>query len=210
VHQGTRYNGSGCLIHGLAVLADSFVAIDRLVAERPQDAEQLLCALRANFVGYEDLRAFLKACPKYGENESQPDGEAVAIASRVSDMVRGLTNYLGNPFRPDFSTPSTHLLYGYWVGATPDGRLAREMLNYGIDPLAGDAAGGLGLRALSAMKLPFEKFCGGYASHLGIDPKYFRGADFSEKGVEFLQKVVGPLSLTPCPRGFRRSTSTST
>ncbi len=202
VHQGTRYNGSGCLIHGLAVLADSFVAIDRLVAERPQDAEVLLCALRANFTGYEDLRAFLKACPKYGENESQPDGEAVAIANRVSDMVRGLTNYLGNPFRPDFSTPSTHLLYGYWVGATPDGRLAREMLNYGIDPLAGDAAGGLGLRALSAMKLPFEKFCGGYASHLGIDPKYFRGADFEGKGVEFREKVVGPLFFNPMAKGL--------
>jgi len=201
VHQGTRYNGSGCLIHGLAVVADSFVAIDRLVAERPQDAEVLMGALRADFAGYDELRAFLRACPKYGENEDAPDNEAVAIASRVSDMVRGLKNYLGNPFRPDFSTPSTHLLYGYWVGATPDGRLARGMLNYGVDPLAGDAAGGLGLRALSALKLPYEKFCGGYASHLGIDPKYFRGAGFEEKGVEFLHKVVGPLFFNPLSKG---------
>ena len=202
VHQGTRYNGSGCLIHGLAVMADSFVAIDRFVAERPQDADKLLGALRSNFAGYDELRAFLRACPKYGENEEAPDSEAVAVANRVSDMVRSLKNYLGNPFRPDFSTPSTHLLYGYWVGATPDGRLAREMLNYGIDPLAGDAAGGLGLRALSAMKLPYEKFCGGYASHLGIDPKYFRGAGFEEKGVEFLKKVIGPLFFNPEAKGI--------
>lgn len=202
VHQGTRYNGSGCLIHGLAVMADSFVAIDRFIAERPQDADKLMGALRANFAGYDELRAFLRACPKYGENEEAPDSEAVAVASRVSDMVRGLKNYLGNPFRPDFSTPSTHLLYGYWVGATPDGRHAREMLNYGIDPLAGDAAGGLGLRALSAMKLPYEKFCGGYASHLGIDPKYFRGAGFEEKGVEFRQKVIGPLFFNPQSKGL--------
>ena len=201
VHQGTRYNGSGCLIHGLAVMADAFVAIDRLVAERPQDAEKLVPALAANFNGYEELRAFLRACPKYGENETQPDNEAVQIASRVSDMVRGLTNYLGNPFRPDFSTPSTHLLYGYWVGATPDGRLAREMLNYGVDPLAGDAAGGLGLRTLSAMKLPYEKFCGGYASHLGIDPKYFRGVSFEDKGQEFRDKVIGPLFFNPLANG---------
>ncbi len=201
-NQGTRYNGSGCLIHGLAVLADSFVAIDRVVAERPQEAETLLRALRANFEGYEELRAFLRACPKYGENEDAPDREAADIANRVSDSVRGLKNYLGNPFRPDFSTPSTHLLYGYWVGATPDGRRSRDMLNYGIDPLAGDAAGGLGLRTLSAMKLPFEKFCGGYASHLGIDPKYFRGAGFEEKGAEFLQKVVGPLFFNPLAKGL--------
>jgi formate C-acetyltransferase len=201
VHQGTRYNGSGCLIHGLSVLADSFVAVDRLLAERPADAEKLVDALRANFKGYEELRAFLRACPKYGENESAPDDEAAEIASRVSDMVSALKNYLGNPFRPDFSTPSTHLLYGYWVGATPDGRLAREMLNYGIDPLAGDAAGGLGLRTLSAMKLPYEKFVGGYASHVGVDPKYFRGADFSQKGLEFRDKVVGPLFFNPMQKG---------
>ncbi len=201
VHQGTRYNGSGCLIHGLAVMADAFVAIDRLVAERPGDAEKLVPALKANFSGYEELRQFLRACPKYGENETAPDNEAVAIANRVSDMVHGLTNYLGNPFRPDFSTPSTHLLYGYWVGATPDGRLAREMLNYGVDPLAGDAAGGLGLRTLSAMKLPYEKFSGGYASHLGIDPKYFRGASFEDKGAEFRDKVIGPLFFNPLAKG---------
>ncbi len=200
-HQGTRYNGSGCLIHGLSVLADSFVAVDRLLAERPGDAEKLVPALRANFAGYEELRAFLRACPKYGENESAPDGEAAEIAARVSDMVSSLRNYLGNPFRPDFSTPSTHLLYGYWVGATPDGRPAREMLNYGIDPLAGDAAGGLGLRTLSAMKLPYEKFVGGYASHVGVDPKYFRGADFSAKGLEFRDKVVGPLFFNPMKKG---------
>ena len=37
VHQGTAYNGSGCLIHGLSVMADSFVAVDRLLRERPED-----------------------------------------------------------------------------------------------------------------------------------------------------------------------------
>ena len=36
--QGTKYNGSGCLIHGLSVVADSFVAIDHLMKERPEDA----------------------------------------------------------------------------------------------------------------------------------------------------------------------------
>lgn len=193
VHQGTKYNGSGCLIHGLSVVADSFVAIDCLLNDRPQDASRLLQALRTDFQDDPELRAYLRACPKYGNNEDAPDEEAAQIANRVSDMVRGLKNYLGNPFRPDFSTPSTHLLYGHWVGALPDGRAAREMVNYGVDPLFGDASGGLGLRTLSTMKLPFEKFCGGYASHFGIDPKYFREATNEGKGLEFKRRVVGPL-----------------
>ncbi|MBQ2812117.1 MAG: pyruvate formate lyase family protein, partial [Clostridia bacterium] len=191
--QGTKYNGSGCLIHGLSVIADSFMAIDKLLAERPEDCDKLIEAIKANFVGYEELRDFLKSAPKFGNGIESVDNEAAEIANRISDTVRSLKNYLGNNFRADWSSPSTHLLYGYWVGATPDGRLSRDMLGYGVDPLYGEAGNGLGFRTLSAMKLPYGKFNGGYASHLGIDPKYFKGADYEEKGEEFGEKILKPI-----------------
>ena len=57
--QGTKYNGSGCLIHGVSVVADSFVAMERLLKERKEDASQLVDALRADFKGYESLQTFL-------------------------------------------------------------------------------------------------------------------------------------------------------
>ena len=191
--QGTKYNGSGCLVHGLTVLADSFIAIDEFVKKYPDGKEMLVDALKKNFEGYEDLRKFLLSCPKFGNNIEVVDNEAREIAIKVSEMLRAKKNYLGNSFRPDFSSPSTHLTYGYWVGATPDGRASRDMLGYGVDPLYGEASNGLGFRMLSNMKLPFEQFNGGYASHLGIDPKYFKGADYAEKGVEFYNNVVRPL-----------------
>ncbi len=192
-HQGTKYNGSGCLIHGTSVVADSFIAIDKLVKERPEDAENLLDALKCNFEGYEELREFLLSAPKFGNNIEEVDRETAELTSKIADMVRNEKNYLGNNFRPDFSTPSTHLLYGYWVGALPCGRKSRDMLNYGVDPLYGEAQNGLGFRTLSLMKLPFDKMCGGYASHFGIDPKYFRASDYEGKGVEFRDKVMKPL-----------------
>jgi len=111
----------------------------------------------------------------------------------LREALASLKNYLGNPFRPDWATPSTHLLYGYWVGATPDGRKAREMLNYGIDPLYGEAQGGLGLRVLSTLRLPFEKFSGGYASHLGLDPEHFKEESLDAKGMSFKTKIMEPL-----------------
>lgn len=191
--QGTEYNGSGCLIHGLAIVADSFIAIDKLLEERPEDADRLLHALKTNFEEDEELRQYLLQCPKYGNNNKKVDEEAREIAVRISEMVASKKNYLGNPFRPDWSTPSTHLLYGYWVGATPDGRKSREMLGYGIDPLYGDAQSGMGFRILSNMQLPFINMNGGYASHFGIDPNYFTGNSFEEKGIEFRDKVITPL-----------------
>ena len=199
--QGTRYNGSGCLVHGLSVLADAFVAIDHYGRDYPDGKERLLRALKSNFVGYEDVREVLLSYPKLGNNISEVDEEARAIAQRVSQMISERKNYLGNPFRPDFSSPSTHLTYGYWVGATPDGRLAREMLGYGVDPLYGEASNGLGFRILSGMKLPYECFVGGYASHLGIDPKFFREKTVEEKGRAFYERVVAPLFFNPLKEG---------
>lgn len=199
--QGTKYNGSGCLIHGLSIVSDSFVAVDHLLRERPEDAQLLLPALEHNFKGYEDLREFLKNCPKYGNNIPEADQSAIEVANRVSQMVRGLKNNWGNPFRPDWSSPSTHLLYGYWVGATPDSRPAREMLGYGVDPLFGEASGGLGFRTLSALKLPYEQFNGGVASHFGVDPHYFTAPTMEEKGVQFYQRIIRPLFFNPAHKG---------
>lgn len=199
--QGTKYNGSGCLVHGLTVLADSFIAIDKFVKKYPDGKEMLIEALKNNFEGYEELREFLLSCPKFGNNIEIVDNEAREIAIKVSKLLRSKKNYLGNPFRPDFSSPSTHLTYGYWVGATPDGRKSRDMLGYGVDPLYGEASNGLGFRMLSNMKLPFEEFNGGYASHLGIDPKYFAGEGYEKKGVEFYENIIKPLFFNELKEG---------
>ena len=197
-HQGTPYNGSGCLIHGLSVVADSFIAVDHLLAERPEDCGRLLKAIRTNFEEDPELQEYLHNCPKFGNNIPECDQEAAQICSRVSDLVYSLKNNWGNPFRPDWSSPSTHLLYGYWVGAMPDGRRSRDMLGYGLDPLYGDAQQGLGFRTLSAFQLPYEKFVGGYASHFGIDPKYFRAESMEEKGLQMRDRVISPLFFNPC------------
>lgn len=200
-NQGTKYNGSGCLVHGLTVLADSFIAIDKFIEKYPDGKEMLIDAIKKNFEGYEELREFLLSCSKFGNNIAEVDKEAADIANKVSDMLRSKKNYLGNPFRPDFSSPSTHLTYGYWVGATPDGRKSRDMLGYGVDPLYGEASNGLGFRILSNMRLPFHQFNGGYASHLGIDPKYFTGESYEEKGLKFRDNIVSPLFFNEYQQG---------
>ena len=165
----------------------------------PED--RMLEALRTNFEQDEEMRQYLLACDKFGNNIRKVDEEAAQIVERTAAIVASQKNYLGNPFRPDFSSPSTHLMYGYWVGATPDGRKAREMLNYGVDPLFGDASGGLGMRMLSNRYLPFETMSGGCASHFGINPGYFKGKTLEEKGLEFRDKIFRPLFFNEYDEG---------
>ena len=201
-HQGTKYNGSGCLIHGISVAADSVVAIRHMLNERPNDKDRLEQALKADFKGFDDLHGYLCKCPKYGNFINEADNETAEVANMAADTVASLKNYLGNSFRPDFSSPSTHLLYGYWVGATPDGRHSREMLGYGVDPLYGDASNGMGYRVLSSFGLPYEKMNGGYASHFGVDPNYCKGNTFEKKGAEFGERIIKPLFFNEMKKGI--------
>ena len=192
--QGTRYNGSGCLIHGLSVLADSFQAISDVADNKSaEECSSLLEALRLNFEDREALRQYLLSSPKYGNYIESVDNEAVEIVARVSDRIKEQKNYLGNSFRPDWSSPSTHLLYGYWTGATPDGRKARTMLGYGVDPLYGEATAGLNYKILSLRKLPYKMMSGGCACHLGINPSSFPELTLEDKGLAFAKKILNPL-----------------
>ncbi len=192
--QGTKYNASGCLIHGLSVVADSLSAIAHLQGTAPDQLADLPRALLAKFEGFDALRSRCLAAPKYGNRLGLPEKLAAEIAEGTSSRVTALTNPWGNHFLPDWSTPSTHLLYGYWVGATPDGRMARQMLGYGIDPTAGMATHGLPPRILSMHALPYEAFLGGYASHIGLEPAMVRAAEDGKGFVDTIRGcVIDPL-----------------
>ena len=45
--------------------------------------------------------------------------------------------------------------------------------------------------------------CGGYASHLGIDPKYFTADTMEEKGLQFRERVIEPLFFNPAAKGIQ-------
>ena len=172
--KGSPYNGSGCLIHGMAVVSDSFTAIKYMYEKRDDlSNKDLIDALRKNFRDNMKLRAFLLSAPKYGNNDNYADIETVELCRKVTDKINKQKNIFGCRFNADWSTPSTHLLYGYWVGATPDGRFARERLNYGLDPSVGAAKKGLLPRVVSLQKLPLEKMYGGYAYSIGLEPDMF-------------------------------------
>ncbi|MHC4872764.1 MAG: pyruvate formate lyase family protein [Planctomycetota bacterium] len=191
---GTKYNASGCLIHGLSVVADSLHAVEKYLSAGIGTESDLVSALQKDFKGFEEIQAFLINQDKYGNNITEIDNLTVEICNSVCEKVSALRNPAGAPFQADFSSPSTHLLYGYWVGATPDGRGARTMLGYGIDPRPGMSRKGLEERILSNQKLPFKKFRGGYASHFGINPNEYKLTEsLSEKGSALAERVVKPL-----------------
>jgi choline trimethylamine-lyase len=183
--KGTKYNGSGCLIHGLATVADSFSSIKKIFDDGKSlgfDFSKLLDAIKNNFEGYEELRDFiLTRAPKYGNNDPAADAEALELQERVSRLINLRKNPNGNSFSADWSTPSTNMLYGYWTGATPNGRKAREGLNYGVDPEVAAGRKGLLARIASQSKLNYALMSGGCAAGLSINPDTVKKMTLAEK-----------------------------
>jgi formate C-acetyltransferase len=193
VKPGCRYNGSGCLIHGLSVVADSLLATDRALTSKVFFAEDLRDALQKNYKGCEEIKGFLDAQEKFGNACSMVDEMAARLATNVADSVSRQKNNAENSFLVDFSTPSTHLLYGHWVGATLDGRPAREMLGYGVDGQYSHIRRGFEEKCLSAWHLPFLKMTGGYASHIGIPAGTAVDGTCEDKGLWMWDKIISPM-----------------
>ncbi len=191
---GTRYCASGCLIHGLSVVSDSIHAVSRALQTGKFTAEHIHAAVQKDFEGHEELQSFLQNQDKFGNNFDEVDSIAVRIAGNVGERIGRLRNPMGCPYLADWSTPSTHLLYGYWVGATPDGRAARTMLGYGLDPRPEAVRAELPERFLSAWKLPYLSMTGGCASHIGLSPDRAGSArTLEEKGLWMRDRIIKPL-----------------
>ena len=193
-YPGVRYGGSGCLIHGLSVVADSLYAVDRALNAGGFSAAQIREALANDFAGHEGLRLFLLSQEKFGSGRPTVDTLAARLVAEISRRVGALANPAGHRFLADWSTPSTHLLYGYWVGATPDGRRARTMLGYGLDPRPEATRAGLPERFISAWRLPYLRMVGGYASHIGLHPSEADHCrSMEEKGAWMYEQIIRPL-----------------
>ncbi|GAI21014.1 unnamed protein product, partial [marine sediment metagenome] len=66
---GTKYNASGCLIHGLGITADSLTVIKYLFDSDSKvkfSFNDLTTALKRNFEGFEELRNIIQKFPNLG------------------------------------------------------------------------------------------------------------------------------------------------
>jgi formate C-acetyltransferase len=187
---GARYNFSGVQGVQIANVADSLAAVRAGLYEyKWVTAETLLTALRADYQGFEALRQrLIHAVPKYGNDDDRVDLLAKKWAYRYSELVSMHTNARGGTYQPGFYTVSAHVPMGASVGATPDGRHAREPLaDGGLSPSAGrDQRGPTGvLRSVS--KINLELASNGTLLNMGFLPSFFDGEQALHKFVTLLR-----------------------
>lgn len=176
---GTKYHKivtQGC---GVATVINSLYAIDEIVFQKKEmTLPQLAKILRNDYEGQEFLaEKYKRKLAKFGNDIDEVD----RYAKIVTDIfIRAVQTYNGSEYLyqmwPTYSTDRDFTTMGYEVGATPDGRRAREPLSENQSPAEGTDISGLTAMLNSVARIPFEYITGG-PLNVRIHPSAVAGED---------------------------------
>ena len=152
---GAKYYNLAIDGAGLAVVADSFAAIQEHVQQK-QDVswEQLKQAVGSDFRGEENekVRLLLKKTGRYGKENSTGERWALRIRDEFAALVKAESEpELGRCFIPGFFSWANTVGFGAAVGATPDGRYAGTPISHGANPVPGFVKDGASLSLAKAI-----------------------------------------------------------
>jgi pyruvate formate-lyase/glycerol dehydratase family glycyl radical enzyme len=154
IEGGAEINSSGAAIIGLADVADSLSAVEKVVYTDKRIAlPDLLAALEQNFSengeyfdridnmkkSYKALHKLLSnpaKTPKFGNEDAQADANVTWIVNRLSDVLTAKENYRNGTYRVGYWTMTIHAGFGKLTGALPNGRKAHENFSSGITPVS--------------------------------------------------------------------------
>lgn len=135
---GAMYNfGPGVVWSGLATYVDSMAAIKKLVFdEKKYTLRQLNEALKADFVGYEQIKADCLNAPKYGNDEDYVDLMAAELVN-FTEVEHRKYKTLYSVLCHGTLSISNNTPFGQLTGASANGRNAWLPLSDGISPTQG-------------------------------------------------------------------------
>ena len=128
---------------GLAIVADSFAAIEqRVIKEKRFTWQHLLHLLHTNYEGAERDRLLLRNIQRYGSGGSRADEWAQRVAKTYTDLVKGSRTPNGYNVIPGLFSHGEVVRLGKYVDATPNGRFKGAMISHSTNPDPGFARNG--------------------------------------------------------------------
>ena len=177
----------------LATVADSFAAVEqRIVREKRLTFSELDRHLKSDFAGTEGeyVRQMLQRSERYCQGGTLGDEWAVRISREYSDLVRAQNRrYPGLNFIPGWFSWANTIYFGKNVGATPNGRRAKEAINHGANPHPGFRHDG----AVTAMCNSIAAIQPGYGNtapvQLELDPGIAESPEALDKLVSMIRTM---------------------
>lgn len=152
---GARYNSSYVQGVGLGSITDMITAIKYHVYDKKNISfPYLMETLESNFSNdIKLLNQLIYHTPKYGNDNDYADDNAVEVFNMFYDAINGRKTPRGAVSRINMLPTTCHVYFGSVIGATPDGRLAKQPLSEGISPFQGTDINGPTAVIKSASKI---------------------------------------------------------
>lgn len=182
IGRGLDMNNSGSIypsvhgvgIMGIATMCDSLAAIEKVIFEdRAATLEELRDALKANFEGYEALRAKLIAAPKYGNNDPFVDKYAVWFVDYMASLFEHQKTRDGGGIYLAMAANVQNVSAGLGTGATPDGRRQGDPLSDAASPTYGCDKRGVTCTFASLSKPDYSQVACGSVVNQKFPPSMF-------------------------------------
>ena len=158
--------------HGFTNAADSLAAIRRFVYQEHRiTLQELVKALDADFVGYEDMQKMLLSGPKFGNDIDEVDELLVDVYRQISAAADAAGQREGLGFHTVSSVNPGGYGLGAGCGATADGRNKGKPFAIGHAPAAGRDTSGLTALFNSVAKA--DPANGGAATNFKISRELF-------------------------------------
>lgn len=185
---GARYNSSYIQGVGLGTITDSLSAIKYHVFENKScSMNELIELLNSNFENKKDFRDKLYfETPRYGNDDDRADDITQRVFETYFNAVDGKPNTKGGHFRIDLLPTTCHVYFGSVLGATPDGRFAKEPVSEGISPVQGVDVHGPTSVIKSASKIDHLR-TGGTLLNQKFTPQFLETDEGIEKIVHLIR-----------------------
>jgi formate C-acetyltransferase len=134
-HHSTKYRNWGCHGAGIANAADALAAVKKAIFEdKKYSADELLAALNDDFCGHEEMRNYLRSCPKMGNNDDYVDSLAIEIMDFFQKNLNGRPVAGKGIWRAGTGASLEYISEGEKCPATADGRKAKEPFAASFSP----------------------------------------------------------------------------
>lgn len=178
---GAKYNFSTIALVGLATVADSLLAVQKLVYEtHTLTLQELNQVLADNWQGHEQLRKKAISLPKYAHGDQEADALADRLLGDLCGIVKQCKNARGGNYIPSLFVYYYYQRYAPELRATPDGRCNGDYLSPGCAPSQVRPSADVTTPANSMANIDFTACGGGNAvldimlpASTGVTPQIF-------------------------------------
>ena len=191
--QGASNTAIASLSHiGIPNVIDSLIIVKQFVYdEKIITMQELIDALHADWIGYEDLRILILNKGDFFGNDTDRSNEVAArLYQSLYEFLKDKTNVFGFHWLiGDLTGYNAHpKWFGENLGATPDGRKAGDALKFGLGQSEGKDRNGLSALLNSIAKAdPTGIGCGSTVTNLMIDEQLIKNDEYFEKMVTLLE-----------------------